>query len=148
MNRTSIRTGIMVIGAIMFILGFVSIITGIVAVASGAPISQLGFSREMLLDLKASGMTDSDIRTAYAGVVCLSGVWLALQGWLMRRAAKNPEKSKLLLGLLTYSLVSCFTSLFSSIASPSPNPGIVTTVIETVVYVASIVMVSQLRKDA
>lgn len=136
-----------ILGTVALVFGALGVLSAIAIVVFKADINSLSISEERLIELrKTEGMTDDVIRAASAFVAAFASFCLMFEGWLMRRAAKNPEKSTLLLVILVISVVSNITAFFARTDSNVVS-AMVSNAISMVINVLALMSVIQLRKE-
>lgn len=137
-----------VLGAISYAFGALAVLMAIIIVASKIGVDKLGLTEQQLADLKKiEGSTDDMVRAIFAVMVCIGGAWAAFVGWLMRRAAKTPEKSTFLLVLLVLSVIGGITSTISLVAGGKFNTDTFGGLVGLTIDVLALMSVVQLRKQ-
>ncbi len=133
-----------IIGAISIAIGIVGVITAILIPVAKIDVNQLGLSEAQLADFrKIEGTTDDVIRVSMAIVASIASLWAIFEGWLMRRAAKNPEKSTLLLVLLVISVISGIAGVFTY----GGTANTISEIVQLVLNVLALMAVVQIRKE-
>lgn len=102
------------IGIANIILAILSIISLIVFAVAKGNIFDLGITSDQLNQLHNSGISDDQVRILLCIGTGIGFLFEILIGWLLIRAANNPNKTTLILVLVTLSTISGIVSLFSS----------------------------------
>ena len=139
------RAYLKILGAVTMVMGFLGVITAISIIITKIPVDQLGISNLDELR-KIEGSSDDMIRAIIAVVAGIAALWTVFEGWLMRRAAKTPEKSTFLLVLLVISVVSGFVSVVSGSAG-NGIAAVISTVINLILNILALMSVFSLRKE-
>lgn len=130
-----------ILGLITIVLGLGVVIGSICLGASNADVTKLGFD---VAEAREKGASDEAIRWVIASFGIVSGLFSVFEGWLMRRAAKTPKKSTLLLVLLVLSVISGVSSILSTKQGSSAVAG---AVINLAVDVLAVMSVVQIRRE-
>ena len=133
-----------VLGAVTIALGVFALISAILIPVTKVDVNQLGLTEAQLAEMrKVEGTTDDVIRVAMGITAGIAALWAIFEGWLMRRAAKTPEKSTFLLVILVISVISGVAAVFTvgGIANT------VSEVLHLIVNVLALMSVVQLRKQ-
>ena len=89
-----------VAGVIYFVLAVLVVLGGVMLIANSSP----ELNDELMKLMK--NITDEELTLQTLGIIIIiSGVFMGFMGWLMRRVAKHPRKSMLLLVLTVLGLI-------------------------------------------
>ena len=110
-NSTS-KKYLRILGIVYFVLAALIVLSTVVMMVTKTDVNKLGIDLTEIR--KIEGATDDVIRVSYGICMIIAGLLVVLEGWLLRRAAKDPSKSTLLLVLLVLSVVTSVVSIFTT----------------------------------
>ena len=131
-----------ILGAVTIGIGIFGIISALLIVITKMDVDKLGITD---LEKIRKDASDDVIRGIACGTACIIAAITMFEGWLMRRAAKDPKKSTFLLVILVISVISGVLSIISGPQGGISN--ILSVAISLILNSLALMSVINLRKE-